>query len=107
MHDLVEQLLKEVGPACYRRTDLRLTRPISKKQMSDYLLENAPAQIGGEAVEKISTMDGIKYWLKDGSWLLIRPSGTEPVLRVYAEGRSPDMLQAMMQFGEQSAHSMA
>ena len=107
LHDLVEQLLKDVGPACYRRTDLRLTRPISKKQMSDYLLENAPAQIGSEAVEKISTMDGIKYWLKDGSWLLIRPSGTEPVLRVYAEGRSPDMLQAMMQFGEQSAHSMA
>lgn len=107
LYDLVETLLKEVGPAHYRRTDLRLTRPVAKKQMSDHLLENAPAQIGGEAVEKISTLDGIKYWLKDGSWLLIRPSGTEPVLRVYAEGRSPEMLDAMMQFGEQIAHSMA
>lgn len=107
LYDLVETLLKEVGPAHYRRTDLRLTRPVAKKQMSDHLLENAPAQIGGEAVEKISTLDGIKYWLKDGSWLLIRPSGTEPVLRVYAEGRSPEMLDAMMQFGEQIAHSIA
>lgn len=107
LYDLVEDLLKEVGPAHYRRTDLRLTRPVAKKQMSDHLLENAPAQIGGETIEKISTMDGIKYWLKDGSWLLIRPSGTEPVLRVYAEGRSPAMLEAMMQFGEQVAKSMA
>ena len=44
----------------------------------------------------------MKYILADDSWLLIRPSGTEPVLRVYAEGRSLEMVKALMSFGEQA-----
>ncbi len=71
--------------------------------MSDFLIDKAPTQIGGEQVSEISTLDGVKYLIKDGSWLLIRPSGTEPVLRVYAEARSPQILEAMMAFGEQIA----
>ena len=50
-------------------------------------------------------MDGVKYILEDDSWLLIRPSGTEPVLRVYAEGRSPAMVQDLLKFGEEIAAS--
>jgi alpha-D-glucose phosphate-specific phosphoglucomutase len=103
LYEMVEDLLKEVGPAFYRRKDLRLSHPIAKKQMSEFLINKAPAQIGGEQVKEISTLDGVKYLVKDGSWLLIRPSGTEPVLRVYAEGRSPEILDAMMAFGEQIA----
>ena len=41
--------------------------------------------------------------IADGSWLLIRPSGTEPVLRVYAEGRTQQMVQALLEYGEQVA----
>jgi phosphomannomutase len=52
------------------------------------LISNAPKEIGGVKVSEVSTKDGVKYILEDNSWLLIRPSGTEPVLRVYAEGRS-------------------
>ncbi|RLC66271.1 MAG: phosphoglucomutase/phosphomannomutase family protein, partial [Chloroflexi bacterium] len=48
----------------------------------------------------VDALDGVKYWLADESWLLIRPSGTEPVLRVYAEGRSPGEVEALLQFGE-------
>lgn len=44
-------------------------------------------------------MDGIKYYLADDSWLLIRPSGTEPVLRIYAEARSDEQVQAMLDEG--------
>ena len=106
LFEMVESLLKDVGPAHYRRTDLRLSRPVAKKQMSDFLVNQAPSQIGGVPVERINTLDGVKYMLKDGSWLLIRPSGTEPVLRVYAEGRSPEVLQAMMDMGEQIATSV-
>lgn len=101
--DLVEDLLKEVGPTHYRRKDLRLNHPVAKQRMSNILIDKAPAQIGGETVSSINTLDGVKYHLADGSWLLIRPSGTEPVLRVYAEGRSPQILDAMMSFGEQIA----
>ena len=55
---------------------------------------------------EISTRDGVKYILADDSWLLIRPSGTEPVLRVYAEGRSQEMVKALLGYGEQVAESV-
>jgi phosphomannomutase len=103
LYELVENLLSEVGPAFYQRTDLRLSHPVSKEAMSRSLVAEAPAEIGGEKVSSISTIDGIKYMLADGSWLLIRPSGTEPVLRVYAEGRTPQMVQALLGYGEQVA----
>jgi len=103
LDELVEDLLKDVGPAFYRRVDLRLNHPVLKSEMSRYLTEQAPAEIGGERVSKISTVDGIKYLIADGSWLLIRPSGTEPVLRVYAEGRTPQMLEELVGYGQKVA----
>jgi phosphomannomutase len=107
LYDLVEDLLADVGPAFYKRIDLRLSHPVSKKVMADILVSRAPSHIGGESVDGLSTIDGVKYLIRDGSWLLIRPSGTEPVLRVYAEGRSPEILKAMMEFGAQVASSAA
>ncbi len=98
--ELVERLLKEAGPVHYQRTDLRLNSPVAKDQMTRRLLEETPPTIGGEKVEQVSSLDGVKYILADDSWLLIRPSGTEPVLRVYAEGRSPEMVQALLKYGE-------
>jgi alpha-D-glucose phosphate-specific phosphoglucomutase len=103
LYELVENLLAEVGPAFYQRTDLRLSHPVSKEAMKRVLVEEAPAEIGGEKVSSISTIDGVKYLIADGSWLLIRPSGTEPVLRVYAEGRTPQMVQDLLGYGEQVA----
>jgi phosphomannomutase len=58
-------------------------------------------------VREVSTLDGCKYILADDSWLLIRPSGTEPVLRVYAEGRSPEMVKALLAYGESVAQKVA
>lgn len=103
LYELVENLLEEVGPSFYQRTDLRLSHPVSKEAMNRGLVDEAPADIGGEKVSSISTIDGVKYLIADGSWLLIRPSGTEPVLRVYAEGRTPQMVQALLGYGEQVA----
>jgi phosphomannomutase len=103
LHELIQDLLKEVGPACYQRKDLRLSQPVSKDRMTGYLQKNAPVRIGGEQVKDILTTDGVKYLLADDSWLLIRPSGTEPVLRVYAEGRSTELVEALMSYGEQVA----
>jgi alpha-D-glucose phosphate-specific phosphoglucomutase len=103
LHELVEDLLKGVGPAFYERRDLRLKRPVSKSIMAARLLDEAPPQIGTEKVVELISLDGVKYLLADDSWLLIRPSGTEPVLRVYAEGRSAGMVEALLGFGEQVA----
>jgi len=102
---LVAELMEEVGPAFYARRDQRLGRPVSKQKMVDYLVSTAPAEIGGEKVAEVSTLDGVKYILADNSWLLIRPSGTEPVLRVYAEGRTNEMVQALLEYGEKVANS--
>jgi phosphomannomutase len=105
LYELVEKLLEDVGPVHYQRNDLRLSRPVSREQMESLLLEKAPAHIADVKVQEISTLDGVKYILEDDSWLLIRPSGTEPVLRVYAEGRSLGMVRAMIGYGEQVAAS--
>jgi phosphomannomutase len=106
LHGLVQDLLEDVGPAHYERTDLRLSRPVAKAEMTDFLTKQAPAEIGGEQVSDVSQRDGIKYIMGDDSWLLIRPSGTEPVLRVYAEGRSHEMVKALLGYGEQVAKSV-
>ncbi|MBD3174469.1 MAG: phosphoglucomutase/phosphomannomutase family protein [Armatimonadia bacterium] len=52
-------------------------------------------QVAGEKVAKVDTRDGVKVWLEDGSWLLGRPSGTEPIVRVYAEARSAERQEAL------------
>jgi phosphomannomutase len=103
LHELVEDLMREVGPAHYQRKDLRLNRPISKEKMTNRLVNEAPQSIGGESLLEVQSIDGVKYLLADDSCLLIRPSGTEPVLRVYAEGRTPDMVSSLLKFGEQIA----
>jgi alpha-D-glucose phosphate-specific phosphoglucomutase len=100
LHLLVEELLAEFGPAQYARTDMKLARPIAKAEMVNMLLDSAPDQIEGVAIEDIQTTDGVKYYLADGSWLLIRPSGTEPVLRVYAEAANDERVGALLGFGE-------
>ncbi len=51
----------------------------------------------------MKTLDGVQYLLADDSWLLIRPSGTEPVLRVYAEARESGMVKELLSYGEHVA----
>ncbi|MEE9513044.1 MAG: phosphoglucomutase/phosphomannomutase family protein, partial [Anaerolineales bacterium] len=103
LDEMVADLLAEVGPAHYKRVDLRLARPIVKDKMVKQLAEDAPSSIGGVEVSTINTMDGAKYLLADDSWLLIRPSGTEPVLRVYAEARDPEQVSRLLEFGQSVA----
>ena len=100
LSELVDDLLQDLGPAHYARTDLRLARPVAKSEMVRRLTESAPAEIGGVAVQEVSTVDGVKYLMADDGWLLIRPSGTEPVLRVYAESPEARMVKEMLAYGE-------
>ena len=103
LHELVDDMLAKYGPAQYKRTDIKLKHPVAKSTMVNMLVEAAPPQISGVQVEDIQTTDGVKYYLDDGSWLLIRPSGTEPVLRVYAEAANDKRVQALLDFGEEMA----
>jgi len=100
LHVMVDELLAAYGPAQYARTDLKLSRPVPKAALTRKLVETAPDIISGVEIEEVRTSDGIKYYLADGSWLLIRPSGTEPVLRVYAEAPNDERVRALLDFGE-------
>jgi len=64
---------------------------------------NAPTELDGQPVVRtrsLETNDGFKFFVADGSWLLIRTSGTEPLVRVYTEAISPDARDALMAAGE-------
>jgi len=103
LYEMVEDLQKEVGPVFYDRIDQRLKYPVAKDKMVAILVNDPPASIGGEELSEVSTLDGVKYIFKNDSWLLIRPSGTEPVLRIYAEGRSEQLLKELLDYGKSIA----
>jgi len=105
LKDLVDGLLKDVGPSHYGRLDLRLSRPVPREQLSARLLDGAPEAIGKLQVERVSNRDGVKFHMDDDSWLLVRPSGTEPLLRVYAEAREPGALESLLEYGRQVAQA--
>lgn len=99
LHEIIADLQAQFGPALYGRRDFTLTKQLDKKAVVRALEENAPAHLNGESVVRVNTMDGIKFYMADHSWLLIRPSGTEPVLRVYAEAPSTEAVQALLKEG--------
>ncbi len=76
----------DVGPFAYARSD-QPVRPFKKAELVAGLMADPPAMLAGVPIVQINAMDGVKYILADNGWLLIRPSGTEPVLRIYAESR--------------------
>jgi phosphomannomutase len=103
--ELIAELMTMAGPSHYNRRDLHFTAaeyPGVKERLIQALREAAPEKLGGRAVAKIvqlDTKDGTKFFLDDGSWLLIRLSGTEPLVRVYAETTSADELAPMLDAG--------
>jgi phosphomannomutase len=99
LSELVADLQKIAGPTVYKRDDIRLKNFVSKDEMVKQLVEKTPDKIGGETVVKVDSYDGVKYHLADDSWLLIRPSGTEPVLRVYAEANSEAAVSELLRTG--------
>ncbi len=102
LHEIVADLQATYGPAHYGRFDAHLQKRLPKKAtVVNMLANNAPATLNGESIKQVDTKDGAKFYLTDGSWLLIRPSGTEPVLRIYAESTTPDAVNALLDAGTQ------
>ncbi len=91
-----EDLCKEYRPYQFVRLDLKLEENQAKKAM-EKLTKNPPSEWDGREVDVLSTLDGFKFYLKDGSWLLIRKSGTEPIFRLYAETESLEASESMVQ----------
>ena len=68
--------------------------------MVQQLTQSQATTLAGMVVAQVLSNDGVKYMLQDDSWLLIRPSGTEPVLRMYAEAHSATMVESLLHAGE-------
>ncbi|HZQ05685.1 MAG TPA: phosphoglucomutase/phosphomannomutase family protein [Anaerolineae bacterium] len=98
LRELVNDMRQGLGAFYYARNDLH-TKPFSKGDLVRRLKENAPAAMAGLNLVSINDRDGVKYLFDDSSWLLIRPSGTEPILRVYSEARTPQLVQELLAQG--------
>jgi len=92
---LMADVMAEIGEFDYARNDFQV-HPFEKPALVANLVNLAPQTLAGIPVASLNTRDGVKYLLADDSWLLIRPSGTEPILRVYAEAHTPATVQALL-----------
>jgi phosphomannomutase len=94
------------GPSFYRRIDVHVERPLYEGVKQRLLVELAatpPTELAGSPIARtqvLSTRDGFKWFLADGSWLLVRASGTEPLVRVYTEATSPELRDDLVLTGE-------
>ena len=94
------------GPSFYNRIDVHIERAAydeTKRRLLVELVASAPTDLAGDPVARtmpLDTGDGLKFFLEDGSWLLIRASGTEPLVRIYTEATSPELRDALLVVGE-------
>ena len=102
----IDRFHELAGPSWYRRIDVHVERAgydRVKHHLLVELREHTPTELAGEPVVRtlpLDTGDGFKFWLADGSWLLVRASGTEPLVRVYTEATSVATQDALLIAGE-------
>ena len=95
---LIDHLYSQVGAHYYDRIDRRF--PADQREATRLRIQDAnPSTIGGLAVTGVDTKDGFKFGLSDGGWMLIRFSGTEPIIRVYCETTEEDRVQSILEDG--------
>ena len=96
---LLADLERRVGPHAYARHDIHIPREsydADRKRVLETLEQNEPREVAGVAVQRVRSDDGFKFYLKDGSWVLLRASGTEPLIRVYSEAADTEAVDARL-----------
>jgi phosphomannomutase len=98
VNKLLAKLEKQFGPHRYGRIDTHY--PLEKRSsLMEFLKNNPPDKLLRSPFEDIKTFDGVKFIAQDTSWLMLRGSGTEPVLRIYAEAKSDAGVQKLLKLG--------
>ena len=95
LSELVDELLEDFGPHHTYRDDLHISEDAKRAALARLDDDGGLDAIAGEAVSELQTLDGFKHITETG-WLLVRPSGTEPVLRVYSEAPTPEQAKALV-----------
>jgi len=99
---LLDYLYSRVGPHYYSRLDIEFTEE-RRELITSRVRDSSPETLGGVKVANKDTLDGFRFTLADSSWLLIRFSGTEPLLRVYAESDSQPRAERLLELGREIA----
>jgi phosphomannomutase len=98
LNKLVANLEKQFGPHRYRRIDTHF--PLEKRSaLMEFLSANPPAKLLRSPLAEVKSFDGVKFIAQDGSWLMLRGSGTEPILRIYAEAKSDADVTKLLRLG--------
>ncbi len=95
--ELINTLFQKVGAHYYDRIDTPFSGDRGSREKS--IIQSKPALIGGMKVISLDTTDGFKFNLEDGGWMLIRFSGTEPIMRVYCETTRPECVKDILDDG--------
>lgn len=98
LSEMLEELFRKDGALYSERVGIKLT-PEVKDRLQKRLSSDPPDSIGGRRVAEVNRMDGVKYIFDDGSWMLLRMSGTEPVVRCYAETNTKKDLEVLLETG--------
>jgi len=93
--ELVAGLHEEFGPHHYGRVDLTL-QPGQKERAMEAVSGDGLKEFAGCRITNREDLDGVKLYFDNGAWLLVRPSGTEPLLRVYSEAESPELVRQIL-----------
>jgi len=102
MSGVLDYMRSKLGDWHYLRLDVRY--PAAEREaIAGRVAAARPETLDGSPVTSIGTLDGYKFYAEDGSWLLIRFSGTEPLLRIYTETTSPERVQRLLQQGRELA----
>jgi phosphomannomutase len=99
LSEILAALESEVGPHAYARHDIKMPRETyetDRRRVMKTLEERTPRTLAGLDVERVRDDDGYKFYLEDGSWVLLRTSGTEPLIRVYSEAGTPDEVECRL-----------
>lgn len=102
LRQLLDETMDEIGHFYYRRIDAPIENA-AKERLIAKLKHEGIKTIASRPVAEENFKDGFKYIFADGSWLLIRPSGTEPVLRLYSEANDPVVVAELLQAGREIA----
>jgi phosphomannomutase len=98
VNKLIAGLEKEFGPHHYGRIDTHF--PLEKRAaLMDFCKDNPPPTLLRSPVAEVKSFDGVKFIAADGSWLTLRGSGTEPILRIYAEAKSDTAARKLLKIG--------
>jgi phosphomannomutase len=100
LEELIQEVYEIVGSFQFERSDLHIDEAL-KQRIIAKCKENAFQQFGDYKVERVETIDGFKFFLPNERWVMIRPSGTEPVLRVYAEAPTLEEVRTILKQTEE------